>query len=524
MADATAPDRPAVHPWLISLSVLAGTFMVVLDTTVVNVSLPNIAGNLSATIEETTWALTTYLAANAVILPITGWLARHFGRKRLLLLSVTLFTVASFLCGLSPSLPFLILCRIVQGATGGVMQPISQAVMLETFPPRERGKAMAIWGIGIVVAPIIGPVLGGWLTDTYSWRWVFYINIPIGILSVVMIRAFIFDPPYLTRDSARADYLGISLLAIGVASLQIGLDQGQKEDWFSSYWITGLLVTAAIVLTVFIVYALKARRPVVDLRVFKESTYAMGVVLITLMGFVMFGGLILMPVLLQTLMGYSPLKAGIAMAPRGLGSLVMMPLVGVLMAKGADPRKVLGTGFVLGGFTFYWLSWLNLEAGFWNLFWPQFFQGVGFGMLFVPLTTISMDRIAKAEMGNATSLFNLLRNIGGSTGIAIVETILARDRQVHTNNLISHIDPYNPGVQNMLRGLQSTFAARGSDLTTAADRARAVLWGLVQQQAAMIAFIDAFKLLGFLFLVTVPLVFFMKRPEYLRRGGGAPAE
>jgi DHA2 family multidrug resistance protein len=367
-------------------------------------------------------------------------------------------------------------------------------------------------------------VLGGWLTDTYSWRWVFYINIPIGILSVVMIRAFIFDPPYLTRDSARADYLGISLLAIGVASLQIGLDQGQKEDWFSSYWITGLLVTAAIVLTVFIVYALKARRPVVDLRVFKESTYAMGVVLITLMGFVMFGGLILMPVLLQTLMGYSPLKAGIAMAPRGLGSLVMMPLVGVLMAKGADPRKVLGTGFVLGGFTFYWLSWLNLEAGFWNLFWPQFFQGVGFGMLFVPLTTISMDRIAKAEMGNATSLFNLLRNIGGSTGIAIVETILARDRQVHTNNLISHIDPYNPGVQNMLRGLQSTFAARGSDLATAADRARAVLWGLVQQQAAMIAFIDAFKLLGFLFLVTVPLVFFMKRPEYLRRGGGAPAE
>src|SRR5512139_2739263 len=230
MADATAPDRQAVHPWLISLSVLAGTFMVVLDTTVVNVSLPNIAGNLSATIEETTWALTTYLAANAVILPITGWLARRIGRRRLLLLSVSGFTAASFLCGLSPTLPFLILCRIVQGITGGVMQPISQAVMLETFPPRERGKAMAIWGIGIVVAPIIGPVLGGWLTDNYSWRWVFYINIPVGILSVAMIRAFIFYPAYLKRESARADYLGLSLLVIGVASMQIGLDQGQKED------------------------------------------------------------------------------------------------------------------------------------------------------------------------------------------------------------------------------------------------------------------------------------------------------
>jgi DHA2 family multidrug resistance protein len=524
MADVPAPDRAAVHPWLISLSVLAGTFMVVLDTTVVNVSLPSIAGNLSATIEETTWALTTYLAANAVILPITGWLARYFGRRRLLLLSVTGFTTASFLCGLSPSLPFLILCRVVQGATGGVMQPISQAVMLETFPPRERGKAMAMWGIGIVVAPIIGPVLGGWLTDNYSWRWVFYINIPVGILSVAMIRAFIFDPPYLRRESGRADYLGISLLAIGVASLQIGLDQGQKEDWFSSHWITGLLVTAVVVLALFIVYALKARRPVVDLRVFKESTYAMGVVLITLMGFVMYGGLVLMPVLLQTLMGYSPLMAGIAMAPRGLGSLVIMPLVGVLMAKGADPRKVLGTGFVLGGFTFYWLSWLNLQAGFWNLFWPQFFQGIGFGMLFVPLTTISMDRIARPEMGNATSLFNLLRNIGGSTGIAIIVTILARDRQEHTNVLISHIDPYNPGVQNMLQGLRSTFAARGSDLVTAAERANAALWGLVQREAAMMTFIDAFKLLGFLFLIIVPLVFFMKRPEYQRRAAGAPVE
>jgi DHA2 family multidrug resistance protein len=283
-------------------------------------------------------------------------------------------------------------------------------------------------------------------------------------------------------------------------------------------------VTAAIVLTSFVFYALKARRPVVDLRVFRESTFAVGVVLITSMGFVMFGGLVLMPVLLQVLMGYSPLEAGIAMAPRGLGSLVMMPLVGVLMARGADPRKLLGTGFALGGFTFYWLSWLNLQAGFWDLFWPQFVQGIGFGMLFVPLTTITMDRIAKSEMGNATSVFNLLRNIGGSTGIAIVQTILARDRQVHTNNLISHIDPYNPGVQNMLRGLQSAFVAQGSDLATAAERARAALWGLVQQQAAMIAFIDAFKLLGFAFLVIVPLVFFMKRPEYLRRGASAPVE
>jgi MFS transporter, DHA2 family, multidrug resistance protein len=300
------------------MAVMAGTFMVVLDSTVVNVSLPNIAGNLSASIEEATWALTSYLAANAIILPMTGWLGNYFGRKRLLLLSVTGFTLTSALCGLAPSLPFLVVCRIIQGATGGVMQPISQSVMLEAFPPAERGKAMGFWGIGIIVAPILGPVLGGWLTDNYTWRWVFLINIPIGAAALVMIWKFIFDPPYIKRTSSTIDYWGLSLLAIGIAALQIGLDKGQQEDWFSSGLITFLMVVAAVGLVLLIVRELTAEAPILDLRVFKDRTFATGVFLVTAMGFILFGSLVLVPVMLQTLLRYPPLQAGWAMAPRAL--------------------------------------------------------------------------------------------------------------------------------------------------------------------------------------------------------------
>src|SRR5512136_1258532 len=280
---------PGVHPWLESLSVMLGTFMVVLDSTVVNVSLSHIAGSLSASIEESTWALTTYLAANAVILPITGWLANFFGRKRLLLIAVAAFTGASVLCGMAPTLPLLILFRIVQGATGGVMQPLSQAIMLEAFPPRERGEAMAFFGVGVVVAPILGPVLGGWLTDNRSWRWVFYINIPFGILALLMVWRYVSDPHYIRRGTAGIDYWGIGLLAIGIAALQIGLDQGQKEDWFSSTWITALLVAAAIGLTLFVIHALRTRAPVVNLRVFRDRTYSAGVLLVTMQSFGLYG-------------------------------------------------------------------------------------------------------------------------------------------------------------------------------------------------------------------------------------------
>ncbi len=500
-----------VHPWLEAISVLSGTFMVVLDTTVVNVALPHIAGSLSASIEESTWALTSYLAANAIILPMTGWLANFFGRKRLLMASIAGFTTASFLCGLSPTLGFLIACRIIQGATGGVMQPLSQAVMLEAFPPFERGKAMGFWGLGIVVAPVLGPVLGGWLTDNWSWRWIFYINIPVGVVAMVLTSLFIFDPPYIKRGSARIDYWGLGLLALGVAALQIALDKGQQEDWFASNWITTLLIVGIVGLVALVIRELRVEAPVVDLRVFRDRTYATGIVLVTMMGFVLYASLVLVPVMLQTLMQYPPLQAGIAMAPRGLGSLIAMPVVGMLISK-MDSRRLLAGGFLLGAVTMFWLGTLNLNVGYWSIFWPQFIQGVALGMLFVPLTTITMDHVSRERMGNATSLFNLTRNLGGSAGIAIVQTIMARQRQVHTNVLGSHVDPFSTATQRLLQGLQSGYIARGSDPVTAAAQAHAAAFGMVQQQAAMLSFIDAFKILGGIFIVITPFVWLMRRP------------
>lgn len=519
MAD-TAPDAaapPQVNRWVVAISVMAGTFMVVLDTTVVNVSLPHIAGSLSATTEEATWALTTYLAANAVILPITGWLANTLGRKRLLLGSLTGFTVASMMCGLAPSLPVLILWRVIQGMTGGVMQPLSQAVLLEAFPPHERGKAMGFWGLGIVVAPILGPVLGGWLTDNWSWRWVFYINIPVGIVAVTMTILFIFDPPYIRRLSNRIDVLGIGLMTVGIGALQVGLDRGQEEDWFSSQFITLLLATAAVALTLLVIRELTVRDPVIDLRIFRERTYSTGVLLITLVGAVLYGNLVLLPIMLQNLMGYPPYQAGIAMAPRGIGSFLAMPLVGLLVGR-IDARKLLVGGFVLGAVSQFWLAALNLQAGFWDLFWPQFVQGVSLGLLFVPLTTITMDPIPKEEMGNATSQFNLMRNIGGSVGIALIQTFVTRQRQLHIGRLGEHITAYDPGTRLMLERLEHAFRAAGADAVTASHKALAAVWGMVQQQAAALAFLDAFHVLGILFMVIIPLVLLMRRPQSAPEG------
>ena len=440
-------QRP-INPWIIAISVMFATFMEVLDTTVVNVSLPHIAGSLSATIDEATWVLTSYLVANAIILPMTGWLASVFGRKRLLMLSVVGFTGASFLCGLAPTLGSLIVFRIMQGATGGALQPLSQAVLLEAFAPKDRGKAMGFWGLGIVVAPILGPVLGGYLTDSYSWRWVFYINIPVGIASIVMTKMFIFDPPYLKQEKRRVDYWGIGMLAVGIGALQIVLDKGQEEDWFSSHMIAILAVISAVTIIALIVHELRTDDPVVDLRVFKTRTYAVGVFLMTIVGFVLYGSMVLLPIMLQTVLGYPPLQAGIAMAPRGIGSFFMMPLTGLMTGK-FDPRKLLSVGLVVGGGTLIFLGTLNLSAGYWDIFWPQLIQGAGMALLFVPLTTVTMDSIPRERMGNATSLFNLMRNIGGSVGIATTGTLLSRHTQATTNMLGANVTIYSPAASHV---------------------------------------------------------------------------
>src|SRR4051794_28873792 len=508
-----------INPWLIAVSVMFATFMEVLDTTVVNVSLPHIAGTLSATIDEATWALTSYLVANAIILPMTGWLASMFGRKNLLMLSVVGFTAASFLCGLAPTLGSLIFFRILQGATGGALQPLSQAVLLEAFPPQDRGKAMGFWALGIVVAPILGPVLGGWLTDTYSWRWVFYINIPVGIASIVMTKLYIFDPPYLRTESRHVDYWGIGMLAVGIGALQIVLDKGQQEDWFSSGFITALAIISAATLIALVIHELTTDNPIVDLRVFKARSYAVGVFLMTVVGFVLYGSMVLLPIMLQTLLGYPPLQAGIAMAPRGMGSFIMMPLTGLMTGR-FDARKLLTVGLVVGGGTLLWLSLLNQQAGYWDIFWPQLLQGVGLSLLFVPLTTVSMDPIPREKMGYATSLFNLMRNIGGSVGIAVTGTMLSRNQQATTSLLGSNVTVYDPATQSMLAQMRAAFMASGNDAVTATNRAYGAVFGLVQRQSSMVSFVGLFQLLGVIFLAMIPLVLLMKRP---RRGGGPVA-
>ncbi len=506
------PVDPQVNPWIVATSVMFATFMEVLDTTVVNVSLPHIAGSLSATVDEATWALTSYLVANAIVLPITGWMANYFGRKRLLIAAVTGFTTASFLCGLAPNLSVLIFFRIVQGATGGALQPLSQAVMLEAFPTEERGKAMAFWGLGVVVAPMLGPVLGGWLTDDFSWRWVFYINVPIGLVAVIMMHLFIFDPPYIHRTTDKIDFWGIGMLAVGIAALQILLDKGQQDDWFSSNLIRSLGLISVASLSIFLFYEMFIAHPVVNLRIFKERTYAAGVFLMMILGFVLYGSLVLLPIWLQTLMGYPALQAGFALAPRGLGAFIVMPVMGVLL-KRFDARKLIVFGIVLCGFSLFQLSWLNANAGYWNFFMPQFLQGVALAFLFVPLTTATMDPIPNEHIGNATSIFNLMRNLGGSIGIAITTTLLSRGEQRYTDLLGAHITSFNPQAQTALERARSALVAKGMDIVTATHQAYAAVFGMVQRQAAILSFLTVFRLLGLVIIAVIPLVLFMRRPS-----------
>ena len=512
-------ETPKINPWIIATAVMLSTFMEVLDTTVVNVSLPHIAGSMSASVDEATWTLTSYLVANAIILPMTGWLSNHFGRKRMLMTSVTGFTIASFLCGLAPNLPLLVLFRVIQGACGGGLQPISQAVLLESFPPEDRGKAMGFWGLGIVVAPMLGPVLGGWLTDSYSWRWVFYINIPVGVLALVMTQLFVFDPHYIKRGKGSIDYWGMGMLAVGIGALQIVLDKGQEKDWFSSELITRLAIICAVALIAFVIYELVVAHPVVDLRAFNERTYSAGVFLMTVVGFVLYGSLVILPIFLQTVLGYPALQAGIAMFPRGLGSFIAMPFVGIILSR-FDARKLLVIGIAGCAASLVLLGTLNLNVGYWQIFWAQFLQGLSLGFLFVPLTTVTMDPIPNERMGNATSIFNLMRNIGGSMGIALTTTMVARSSQHYINFLGRNVTPYSPQTQAMFEGLRGFFMSSGADAATASQRAYAALFGMVQRQAAMLSFNHTYLFLAMMFIIVMPALFLMRKPKSRR---GMPA-
>jgi DHA2 family multidrug resistance protein len=507
-----------INPWLIAIAVMSSTFMEVLDTTVVNVSLPHIAGSLSSSNDEATWTLTSYLVANAIILPMTGWLAGRFGRKRLLMMSVSGFTLASFLCGLAPSLPFLIVCRIIQGACGGGLQPLSQAILLESFPTEKRGQAMAFWALGIVVAPMLGPVAGGWLTDNYSWRWVFYINVPIGIIALFLTQIFIFDPPYLRhRQKQGIDYWGIGLLTVGIGSLQIMLDKGQEDDWFGSHFIVTLCVLAVVGLGGLIIRELTAEHPILDLSVFKFRSYAIGTFLMTVIGFVLYGSTVLLPLLMQVILGYTATEAGITNLPRGLASFCIMPIVGRLIGK-FDQRKLLGIGLVASAYAMWELSKFSLEVSNRNFWWPLLIQGASLGFVFVPLTTITNGAIPNERMGNATSIFNLMRNIGASIGISMVETVQFRTQQTHINVLGQHVTPESTTTQQMISHMKALFMSQGASAAMATQQAYESVWEMVQRQAAMLAYNDTFLFLAVMFVCMIPLLFLLRKPKEGKAG------
>ena len=520
-ANLLAPEAwtPSFNPWLIATAVMLATFMEVLDTSVANVSLPHIAGNLSATTDESTWVLTSYLVSNAIILPATNWLGHYFGRKRFLIVCIGIFTLSSALCGAATSLGMLLFARVLQGAGGGALQPIAQAVLLESFPAEKRGSAMAVYGLGIVVAPIIGPTLGGWITDNYSWRWIFYINVPIGILAVLMANTFIEDPPYIRNQRpGRIDYIGFGLMALGLATLQIVLDKGQEEDWFSSSFIVWGVVLAAVALVAFIIWELRAKEPIVNLRVLANRNFAVGTALIAAMGVVLYGTIALLPLFLQTLIGYPALQSGLAVSPRGIGAVFSMIIVGRLVGK-IDGRYLIMFGFSVLGFSTYLLSDIDLQISIGTIVWPQIISGLAMGFIFVPLTVMATGTLTAEQIGNATGIFNLMRNIGGSFGIATVTTMLARGAQLHQATMVSHLTLYDPAFQQRLRELAAAFAARGNPMT-APQQAYGAIYGTLVGQATLLAYIDNFRLLAFLCVLCVPAALLFRRVKGRRQ---APA-
>jgi MFS transporter, DHA2 family, multidrug resistance protein len=510
---------PSFNPWLIAAAVMLATFMEVLDTSVANVALQHIAGSMSATPEEATWVLTSYLVSNAIILPATNWLGRYFGRKRFLIVCIIIFTLSSALCGAATSLGMLIFARILQGAGGGALQPIAQSVLLESFPPEKRGAAMAVFGMGIVVAPIIGPTLGGWITDNYSWRWIFYINVPVGALAIFMANAFIEDPPYIKNQKpGRIDYIGFGLMALGLAALQLVLDKGQEEDWFSSPVIFWATVLTIIALLAFVIWELRTSEPIVNLRILTDRNFAVGTMLMTVIGVVLYGTIALLPLFLQTMMGYPAVQSGMAVSPRGIGSIISMIIIGRLVGK-IDSRYLIIFGFIVLAYSTYMFSDINLQISMGSIVWPSIISGLAMGFVFVPLTTTAMGTLSNEQMGNASGVYNLMRNTGGSIGIAAMTTMLARGGQIHQAAMVSHLTPYDPAFQQRMQQIQGALATQMNP-GAAQQQAYATIYGTAARQAMVMSYVDNFRIMAFLCVICIPLVFFFKRVK-ARKGAGA---
>ncbi|WP_028576201.1 DHA2 family efflux MFS transporter permease subunit [Desulfomicrobium escambiense] len=506
-------DERVTGKWLVTLSVMIPTLLEILDTSIANVALGHIQGSLSAGQDEVTWVLTSYLVANAVVIPMSGWLSRVMGRKNYLMASVTVFTVASMLCGLARSLEALVFFRIVQGLGGGGLQPMSQAILLETFPPRQRGLAMAIFAMGAVLGPILGPLLGGYITDNYSWIWIFYINVPLGIVALMMCWAFIFDPPYLQRRESgeTVDFMGLALLSVGLGCLQVVLDKGQGDDWFASNHIVVMSVVAAVCLISLVWWELRHPNPIVDLRIFRQRNFAAGNVVMFFGFFAFFGSIVLLPMFLQNLMGYTSYLAGLVLGPSGAIMLVLLPFVGK-MTERIDARFLLCFGLTVSGLSLVFMSHFTLQIDIGTAILGRNIQAIGIAFFFVPLSFLTMSSLSRASMNNASALFSLLRNLGGSFGTAFVTTLLARRAQIHQSHLVEHLTPYDPAFTQARDALQHYM---GLDPIEAAG----LIYRSMQQQAGYMAYVDVFHVQAMLFFGLAVFMWILRRPDH---GGHMP--
>ena len=528
LRSSTAPDDDeplsTVRKWTITGAVMLVTVMQVLDVTVTNVALPHIQGALSAAVDEVSWVLTFYLAANAIILPATGWLAGVLGRKRFFLTCTVVFTLASMLCGLAPNIETLLVARFLQGLGGGPLMPLSQAIMWEIFPLRQRGTAMAAWGVGIMMAPIFGPTLGGWISDNWSWRWIFYINLPIGVVGLLVASAVLFDPIYLKKPG-RIDAIGLVLMAVGFLSLQLFLDQGERNEWFDSSFILALAVLAGLTLVGFVIRELTADEPILDLTVYGDRNFAAGSVIMFVVMIGFFSSMVLLALFTQKVLGYDAWTSGLVLAPGGVGNLLSLVIAGRLITR-MDQRWLLALGCLLNAYATYEMFMVTLGADYWVLAWPRLLQGAGVGFIFVPLNTVALATVSRERMGNATALLNVVRNLGGAIGVALLTTLLARRSQVHQTTLGGHIDIWDAETAERLRAWAAHFVAQGADSFTAERRAMSVLYQEVTRQAQLLAFADDFWVLFLLFcgsLVLLPMLSRVRLGPSTRREAGDAA-
>jgi MFS transporter, DHA2 family, multidrug resistance protein len=517
--DQAGASRPAVNPWIIAITVTLATFMEVLDTSIANVSLPHIAGSLSAGQDESTWILTSYLVSNAIVLPLSGWLSSIMGRKNFYMGCVALFTISSFLCGLAPNLASLIFFRVLQGAGGGGLQPSEQAILADTFPPAKRGMAFAVYGIAVVTAPAIGPTLGGWITDNFTWRWIFFINIPVGILSILLSSRLIQDPPYMKRRKLRetsVDYVGLGFVALGLGTLQVVLDKGQRDDWFESHFITTLFIISMVSLLFVVFWEWTHKDPIIDLHLFRDRTFGISNLLMFMLGFALLGSTLLLPLFMQTLLGYTAQRSGLALMPGGFTIMLLLPLVGFLLSR-YSPRWLLVFGLTMLSASLFHMTNFNLGIDFRTAAVARVIQAAGMAFLFVPINTAAYAFLPRDKNNAASGLMNLARNMGGSVGISVVTTMLDRRTQVHLTNLSANLSAGNPALQSMLQGASRAMQAHGASPAHAMQQAYGLLQAMVQQQATMLAYVDDFWLLGVAILAMIPIVFLMKKSS---PGGG----